>query len=409
MKTFTIEDISNHNKIDDCWVSIYDEVYDITDFMKKEHPGSFIPLSVSGKDATNIFIATHPSYVKIMLDPNSIFYKNYHVGTIHEKNRSLSNDNLYFELKEQVEKYILNHNLRERDIPLFDLEVIVFIVLTIVTYIKLLTSKYIVCFSILHGITWTFMMTRTIHDCNHGCLTKENRWKRYLFTFVVEIFSSNQSWQAKHNLHHMYTNDCDKDPDVKAPFRLSKKIKPKYIHLYQSVYTLFLYSLYSLNNIAGNRFISDTDAEPVHKSFFYVAKGILVSLIYATIRYERFKYWILSMMLSGFYLGIVFSVNHNLYYLTDEYRNTNSFLEEQLSSTSDYNPGSKITNFITHGLNHQTIHHLFPSINYHNYPELTKNVLIPFCKKYNLNYHGEKKTFLELVYIHLISLYRWRK
>ena len=113
------------------------------------------------------------------------------------------------------------------------------------------------------------------------------------------------------------------------------------------------------------------------------------------------------MLLSGFYLGIVFTVNHNLYYLTDDYINTRSFIEEQLSSTTDYNVGSKITNFITHGLNHQTIHHLFPSINYHNYPRLTKEVLIPFCKEHNLNYHGEKETFLKLVYVHIISLYKW--
>ena len=114
-------------------------------------------------------------------------------------------------------------------------------------------------------------------------------------------------------------------------------------------------------------------------------------------------------MLSGFYLGIILTVSHNLYHLTDDYINTKTFLKEQLSTTTDYNSGSKITNFITHGLNHQVIHHLFPSINYHNYPKLTKDILIPFCKRHNLIYHGEKETFFELLYINIVSLYKWSK
>ena len=285
MYNFTIEQVSHHNKIDNCWIIIYDEVYDITNFMKEEHSGGFIPLSVAGKDATNLFIATHPSYVKTMLNSNSKFYKKYHIGTISTKNRSLSDDNLYFKLKKEVEKYMEKNNLRARDIPLFDFEVVILIVLTIFTYKKLLTSNHRLIFTILHGIIFTFMITRTIHDCNHGGLTKKKRWKRYLFTFIVEIFSSNQSWQAKHNLHHMHPNDFDKDPDVKAPFRLSNKSKPKKIHLYQSIYTFFLYPLYNLNNISGNRFISNTDPEPIHESLYYIAKIILVGWIYASIKF----------------------------------------------------------------------------------------------------------------------------
>ena len=114
-------------------------------------------------------------------------------------------------------------------------------------------------------------------------------------------------------------------------------------------------------------------------------------------------------MISGVYLSLVFTVSHNLEHLTDTNRNTKSFLTEQLTSTSDYNPGCKITNFITHGLNHQVIHHLFPSINYHNYPNLTTDVLIPFCKKHNLTYHGKDETFTSLIYQHAKSLHKWRK
>ena len=82
MKRYSIEQVSKHNTINDCWIVIYDEIYDITDFMKKEHSGGFVPLSVAGRDATNIFIATHQSSVKSMLNPKSNFYTKYHIGTL---------------------------------------------------------------------------------------------------------------------------------------------------------------------------------------------------------------------------------------------------------------------------------------------------------------------------------------
>lgn len=412
MVKFTIDDVSKHNTVNDCWIIIYNEVYNITEFMKKDHSGGFIPLSVAGKDATNLFIVTHPLYVKKMLNTDSIFHQKYHIGTIDKNNRNPYDDKLYFKLKKEVEKYMRKKNIKPRDILLFDFEIVFFIILTLFTYKKMLTSnKNSFIFSILHGISFTFMITRTIHDCNHGGLTKKNRWKRYLFTFINEIFSSNQSWQSKHNLHHMHTNDINKDPDMQYgnKVRLSKKYKIKSHHKFQYIYWILMYPLFSLSQIFGFRYMPNNDPEPFHKLCYFPAKFILLLYIVMSIKYGKFKYWIYSMLLSGFYLVTVFSVNHNLYYLTDNYRITNSFLTQQLSSTTDYNSGSQLTNFITHGLNHQIIHHLFPSINYHNYPILTKNVLIPFCKKHNLNYHGEKESFLKLLCIHIISLYKWRK
>ena len=64
MLYFTKKQVSEHNKVNDCWIILYDMVYNITEFIANEHPGGFIPLSVGGLDATNLFISTHASYVK---------------------------------------------------------------------------------------------------------------------------------------------------------------------------------------------------------------------------------------------------------------------------------------------------------------------------------------------------------
>ena len=131
MSEFTIDDVSKHNTVNDCWIIIYDEIYNITTFMKKEHLGGFVPLSVAGKDATNLFIATHPSYVKTMLNPDSTFFQKYHIGTVDIKTRNITDDSLYFKLKLEVEDYMDKKQLKARDIPLFDYEVCFFIISTV--------------------------------------------------------------------------------------------------------------------------------------------------------------------------------------------------------------------------------------------------------------------------------------
>ena len=55
---YTLDDVAAHSTPDDCWVVLYDGVYDITDFVKI-HPGGAIILSVAGTDATDFFQELH--------------------------------------------------------------------------------------------------------------------------------------------------------------------------------------------------------------------------------------------------------------------------------------------------------------------------------------------------------------
>ena len=403
------KDVLKHNTRDDCWIILNNEVYNITNFLSKEHPGGYIPLSVVGIDATNIFIATHPVYVKEMINPYSLFHKKYHIGTLDVNEKTHRDDTIYYKLKIEVEKYMKLNKLKSRDLYIFDIEIIFFIISTIMLYTKILFSEYFYLYSTLAGISFTFLITRTIHDSNHGGLTRNNSLKRYIYTFIPEIISSNQSWQENHNLHHMHTNNIELDPDTDQIFRVSNKMTKKFHHNFQIVYTPILFFLFTLGQIVGYRYKPKNSYEPMHLYYHYFAKSILITLFWIFYTYNKLYYFIYSFLVSGFYLSIIFTVNHNQYFLSNEYINNKSFMHQQLSTTCDYNPGSKFINFISHGLNHQTFHHLFPSINYKNYPNLTKDVLIPFCKQNNLKYNGENITFPYLIYLHIISLYKWSK
>ena len=59
MSTYTIDEVSNHNNENDCWIIINNRVYDITYFLNKHPGGKSILVSVGGSDATEYFEELH--------------------------------------------------------------------------------------------------------------------------------------------------------------------------------------------------------------------------------------------------------------------------------------------------------------------------------------------------------------
>ncbi|XP_050361956.1 uncharacterized protein LOC126781162 [Nymphalis io] len=54
-RVITLAEVSLHDTPKDCWVVIYDRVYDITDFLD-EHPGGYdVMLEYAGRDASTAF------------------------------------------------------------------------------------------------------------------------------------------------------------------------------------------------------------------------------------------------------------------------------------------------------------------------------------------------------------------
>ena len=53
------DEISQHNKKDDCWVVVDGVVYDMTDFLDDHPGGKRLPVKHSGKDVTEIWNSFH--------------------------------------------------------------------------------------------------------------------------------------------------------------------------------------------------------------------------------------------------------------------------------------------------------------------------------------------------------------
>jgi nitrate reductase (NAD(P)H) len=66
-KVFTLAEVEKHTSIDDCWIIVDNDVYDVTPYMK-DHPGGSVPILLyAGKDATQAFkdIHAHDAYVHL--------------------------------------------------------------------------------------------------------------------------------------------------------------------------------------------------------------------------------------------------------------------------------------------------------------------------------------------------------
>ncbi|KFY94654.1 hypothetical protein V498_03796 [Pseudogymnoascus sp. VKM F-4517 (FW-2822)] len=60
-KVFDAAEVAKHNTSESCWVILYGDVYDVTEFLPEHPGGSKIILKLAGRDATEEFDPIHPS------------------------------------------------------------------------------------------------------------------------------------------------------------------------------------------------------------------------------------------------------------------------------------------------------------------------------------------------------------
>lgn len=82
---YTLAQVAEHISPDDCWLVIYDKVYDVTDFLSHHLGGEYIILEYAGRDATIAFRSTRHG------DDSYALLEKYLIGTLVEKEQMYKN------------------------------------------------------------------------------------------------------------------------------------------------------------------------------------------------------------------------------------------------------------------------------------------------------------------------------
>lgn len=218
-KYITAEELKEHNKPGDLWISIQGKVYDVSDWIK-DHPGGDTPLlNLAGQDVTDAFIAYHPGTAWQYLDKvfNGYYIKDFTVSEVSKDFRKLAFEFAKVGLFEKK-----GHG------TMYSLLSIAFM-LSLVVYGVLRCEGvlvHLVC-GLLLGVLWV-QSAYVGHDSGHYQIMTSPAYNR-----AAQILAGNcltgisiAWWKWTHNAHHIACNSLDHDPDLQhiPVFAVSTKL-----------------------------------------------------------------------------------------------------------------------------------------------------------------------------------------
>lgn len=281
-----------------------------------------------------------------------------------------------------------------------------------------ISTNYI--FWLLLGLAMAFTAVNIGHDAIHGAYSSK-KWVNQMLSLFFDINgASSYMWKSMHNIaHHTYTNvhEYDGDLEILPILRLSPKHKLRWVNKFQHIYAFFFYGLATISwmffkdyakffqNKIGN--YSNQKHKPsailVLISYKLISYGIFLTPFFTTYS-DNLKEFIFSFLLmhftSGITLALIFALAHlveKTHFPEPNHEGTieNSWAVHQLYTTANFSVKSKLTHFITGGLNTQIEHHLFPnvcSIHYRHIAPIVKKT----AKDFNLPYYEYPSFYMAL-------------
>ncbi|EGC38083.1 delta 5 fatty acid desaturase [Dictyostelium purpureum] len=434
-KQYSWTEIAKHNTENDCWVAVDGKVYDISKWVSQHPGGKEVLMLGAGRDVTNLFESYHP-----MSDKPSAILKNYEIGFIssYEHPRYVQKSDFYKTLKDRVRKHFKTTDQDpQKAVAIFSRLALVY-VLIICSYILAhytTNNFYLNCFfAVLYALANSLFSMHMMHDSCHAAVSHSPTvWKWMGASFDFFTGASFYAWCHQHVIgHHLYTNIRNADPDLgqgEIDFRIVTPYQTRaWYHKYQHIYAPILYGLYTYKYrlqdyeafLKGgkNGAIRTSPASTFDLAAYVIGKisfiffRFILPLRYHNL-FDLLVYFVICETIFGWYLTINFQVSHVAedlkFYGTPEQPDEPAQINEdwailQIKTTQDYGHGSVLCTFFSGGLNHQVVHHLFPSICQDFYPQLVP-ILKDVCKEYNLTYHI-KPTFTEAITSHINYLYK---
>jgi len=410
LPTYSMEEVGRHRGPDSYWIAVRGHVYDISPFvLSGRHPGGDLIDQGFGRDATVMFVSTHPARA------NAVLAK-YLIGKLQVPGSSFDykyDSPFYAVLQQRVEAYFQEKKISKRGSPLLWLQalqtIFFFFFFMYVGYIKgsLLGCALMGWFYSQFGIT-------IMHDGTHGAFS-QNSTVCKLASLVMDLMgSSSLVWKHEHNIgHHQYTNSID-DPDATTAFPILRyhPLQPwRSYHRFQHYYVWLLYPFivykWYLSDIVfvtkrQYRSIPMYDPPTSYLIIFAITKAILPFWVILLPCYlHGIGYGLLCMAITFCVASYCFALQFVVTHLADdvnfpeEMENEKDWAKCQVLSSSNYATNSFLATWFSGGLNHQIEHHLFPVIAHTRLAEIAP-IVKSTCAEFGLPYYEHSSFFVAL-------------
>ncbi|XP_058096103.1 acyl-lipid (9-3)-desaturase [Magnolia sinica] len=393
------EELKNHNKPGDLWISIQGKVYDVTKWAK-DHPGGDLPLlNLAGQDVTDAFVAYHPGSAWQYLDRFFIGHlQDYSVSDVSKDYRRLVSEFSklgLFEKKGHVAFFTLSSMVLFFSLSLYGI---------------IASSSALVHLACGGLMGWLWMQSGWIgHDSGHYQIMTNARINRF-----VQVLSGNcvsgisiAWWKRNHNAHHIACNSLDFDPDLQHMpfFAVSSKLfnsitsyfyerkmhfdaLSRFLVSYQhwTFYPVMCFArinlfAQSILLLLSKKSVPNRRQEMLGVLFFWVWFPTVVSLLPNW--GERVMFIVASFSVTGIQ-HVQFCLNH---FSSSVYMGPpcgNDWFEKQTNGTLNITCPSWM-DWFHGGLQFQIEHHLFPRLPRCNLRKVAPLVR-DLCKKHNLPY-----------------------
>jgi len=234
----------------------------------------------------------------------------------------------------------------------------------------------------------------TAHDYLHHAVIKGEQRKLVQWNNAVGYFIGMWQgyvvgwWRARHNTHHLVTNEHGNDPDIKtAPLLVYVRGNPKiaaaltFMQRFQTYYYVPVMSIMDIYwRVESLQYIM---VRPLRKTW---PDWLMMGVHYAFLAWifdGRLQWMGFMTLCRGFMTGIVTFATHYGEDILDG--NHGMTLVEQTALTSRNITGGYIVNVLTGYISLQTEHHLFPMMPTAHL-EKTQPFVKAFFEKHGLNY-----------------------
>ncbi|XP_061165492.1 acyl-CoA 6-desaturase-like isoform X1 [Saccostrea echinata] len=404
--SYSCQEVAKHDKRDDRWIIINNEVYNITEWSKRHPGGSKVIGHYAGQDATDAFRAFHND-----LDQVQKYLLPLHIGSVQKgevnKNYSLEKD--FRELRETAEKM----GLFKPSYWFFFIHLAHILAMEVMAYLTLYyfgTGWIPFIVSVCLYATVQSQIGWLQHDFGHLSVFKSS-WLDHVFHFLTIgcIKGASPSWwNHMHYQHHAKPNVMGKDPDVrvdqlfvvgeKMPVKVAESNKSSMPYNLQHKYFFIIgppllfpvyFQFMLFRHIFTRRLWKDfIVVMAFYVKFFYLYTPLLgVGWV--------FVYYEIMRVLESHWFTWVSQSNHIPMDIDED--TAEPWIRLQLKATCDIEQ-SFFNDWFTGHLNFQIEHHLFPTMPRHNLYKI-QPIVQSLCKKHGIPYQMKtlSQSFVDIV------------